>query len=167
MMKYLSSKILVALSLAAGAIPIAAQTCQTREEMPEQTRTAIESSAKQIFDQASRADVNAVKASASPSLQSGFNGVAAAINDNKDTFTGATPQLRTLFLLDTGTGQNTDGTFYCGVYGSKGTSSGGAQFSIPGLPDGKYAIAIQDFVGNKGPYALTTIFQDVSGWKLA
>ena len=28
-------------------------------------------------------------------------------------------------------------------------------------------MVIQDFVGNKGPYVLTTIFEDLSGWKIA
>jgi hypothetical protein len=42
-----------------------------------------------------------------------------------------------------------------------------AEFDLPGLPIGKYAISIQDFIGNKGPYSLTIIFQDMSGWKIA
>jgi hypothetical protein len=35
------------------------------------------------------------------------------------------------------------------------------------LPSGKYAVVIEDVTGSKGPYSLSTIFQDVGGWKLA
>src|SRR5258708_8030454 len=38
---------------------------------------------------------------------------------------------------------------------------------MPGLPAGKYGVVIQDVTGNKGHYALTTIFQGVGGWKSA
>ena len=154
------------LLLAAAGLPAWTQTCLGRDEMPEQSRTAVETAAQQAFDQAARGDINTLKSSAVPQLQSGFNGIAGAINDNKDAFSGAKPQLRTSFLLDSGPTPNPDGTFYCGVYGSKGVSSGGAQFAFPGAT-GKYAVVIQDFIGGKGPFVLTTIFQEVNGWKLA
>lgn len=152
-----------------ASFPAWSQTCQGRDEIQEPVRSAIDTAAQQAYDLASRGDVNSLKANSAPFLQSNFNGIIAAVNDNKDAFAGAKAQLRTLFLLDnTSAGQNSDGTFYCGVYGAKGVSSGGAQFSLPGLDAGKkYAVVIQDFVGNKGPYVLTTIFEDLGGWKIA
>lgn len=155
-----------ALFLAAG-LPVWGQGCQIRDEMNPQTRTGMEAAAQQSYQQASQGDVNGLRASAIPSLQSSFNGIAGAVNDNKAAFAGATPQLRTSFLLDTGPSANQEGTFYCGVFGANGLGANGAEFSIPGLPAGKYAVVIQDFIGGKGPYALTTIFQDMNGWKLA
>jgi hypothetical protein len=164
-MRHLTFKILAA-SLLAASIPAWSQTCQGHDEIPEQTRSAIESTAQQTYDQAARGDVNSLKANSIPMLQSNFNGIAAAINDNKDAFSGAKPQLRTDFLLDNAA--NSDGNFYCGVYGGKSGSSGNAQFSLPGLDAGKkYAVVIQDFMGNKGPYIFTTIFEDMGGWKIA
>jgi DNA-binding transcriptional regulator YdaS (Cro superfamily) len=164
-MRHLTFKILAA-SLLAASIPAWSQTCQGRDEIPEQVRSAIESAAQQTYDQAARGDVNSLKTNSIPMLQSNFNGIAAAINDNKDAFGGAKPQLRTDFLLDNAA--NSDGNFYCGVYGGKGGSSGNAQFSLPGLDAGKkYAVVIQDFMGNKGPYIFTTIFEDMGGWKIA
>ena len=128
----------------------------------------MEAAAQQVFDQSLRGDANTLKANAVPSLQSNFNGIAAAVADNKDAFAGAKSQLRASFLLDTGTAPSQDGAYYCGVYGTQGSSSGAAQFSLPGLDVGnKYAVVIQDFIGNKGPYALTSIFEDLGGWKLA
>jgi hypothetical protein len=168
-MRHFRFKILAASLVALASFPAWSQTCQTHDEIPAADRTAMETAAKQAYDAASRGDVNTLKTNSVPGLQSNFNGIAAAVNDNKDAFTGAKPQLRTSFLLDnTGAGANSDGTFFCGVYGGNGGSPGSAQFLLPGLDPGKkYAVVIQDFVGNKGPYVLTTIFEDLSGWKIA
>jgi hypothetical protein len=167
-MRHFTYKIL-ALSLLAASLPAWSQTCLGHDEIPAATRTAIETAAQQTYQQVASADVNTLKANSIPMLQSSFNGIAAAITDNKDAIAGAKPQLRTDFLLDnSGAGPNSDGTFYCGVYGANGGSSGSAQFSLPGLDPGKkYAVVIQDFIGNKGPYVFTTIFEDLGGWKIA
>ena len=150
------------------AVPfLSAQSCQTRDEIPDATRTAIENSAQQIFTQAASGDVNTLQANSIPMLQSNFSGIAGAVNDNKPAFAGAKPQLRTTFLLDTGANASPDGQFYCGIFGANGMSANGAEFVIPNLPVGKYAVVIQDFIGPKGPYALSTILQDMNGWKLA
>ena len=164
-MKHL--KILSFLLVLAATVAAWSQTCQTREEIPDQAKSAIETAAQQVFDQSSRGDVNSLRANAIPSLQSNFNGIAGAVSDNKPAFTGAKPQIRTSFLLDTGATPSQDGRFYCGIFGANGMAPNGAEFDIPGLPAGKYAIVIQDFQGAKGPYALSTIFQDMGGWKLA
>lgn len=149
------------------AAPARPQTCQTHDEIPPPAKTALESGAQQVFDQASRGDSNTMRLNAGPLLQAGFDGVAAAVNDNKPALAGARPQIRALFLLDTGPTPAADGRFYCGVFGASGLTGNSAEFDIPGLPAGKFGIAIQDFIGNKGPYSLTTIFQDAGGWKLA
>jgi len=167
-MRHFTFRILAATLLLAG-LPAWSQTCQTKDEIAAPDRTAIETAAKQAYDAASRGDINALKTVSVPSLQSNFNGIAAAVNDNKDAFVGATPQIRTSFLLDNTTAAaNSDGSFYCGVYGANGGGSGSAEFSLPGLDVGKrYSVVIQDMQGNKGPYVLTTIFEDLSGWKIA
>ncbi|HEX2329539.1 MAG TPA: hypothetical protein VHN74_12515 [Candidatus Angelobacter sp.] len=148
-------------------LPGIAQNCATREEIPDQTKTGLEAAARQTFDQASRGDVEGLRTNAIPSLQSNFNGIAGAVNDNKPALAGATPQLRAEFLLDTGPTPSQDGRFYCGVFGANGLPPNGAEFDIPGLPAGKYSVVIQDVMGSKGPYSLTTIYQDLNGWKLA
>jgi hypothetical protein len=164
-MRHLTFRLLAA-SLLAASLPAWAQTCQGHDEIDPQTRTAMETAAQQTYDQAARGDANSLKTNSVPSLQSNFNGIAAAITDNKEALAGAKPQLRTDFLLDNAA--NSDGNFYCGVYGANGGNSGSAQFSLPGLEAGKkYAVVIQDFVGNKGPYVFTTIFEDLGGWKIA
>jgi hypothetical protein len=160
-------KLFLALLIVAGSLPAWSQTCQVRDEIPSQAKTAIENSAQQIFEQASRGDVNTIRANTIASLQSNFNGIATAVADNKPAFAGSHAQIRSSFLLDTGANPSPDGRFYCGVFEASGMSASSAAFDIPGLPAGKYGIVIQDFIGNRGPYSLTTIFQDQNGWKLA
>lgn len=156
---------LLATLLAAG-LPAWAQSCQTREEMPEQARTALDNAAKQTFDQAARGDLNSLRTNSIPTLNFDSD-VASPVNDNKAALQGATSQIRTSFLLDTGPTPSPEGRFYCGVFGANGMASNGAEFDIPNLPAGKYGVVFQDFNGSKGPYVLSTIFQDVGGWKIA
>lgn len=151
--------------LLSAAVPVRAQSCQTRDEISPQVKTAIESAAQQVFLEASQDNANAIRANTIPSFS---NSIVGVVNDNKAAFAGAAaPQLRTSFLLDTGATPSPDGAFYCGVFGASGMSANGAEFVIPNLPAGKYGVVIQDFIGSKGPYALSTIFEDLNGWKLA
>src|SRR5690349_2696088 len=113
----LSVRIVSILIVAAATVPAWSQSCQLRDEIPDAVKSAIENTAQQVFDQASRGDVNSLKANAIPSLQSNFSGITGAVNDNKPAMEGAKPQLRTSFFLDTGANPSADGRFYCGVFG--------------------------------------------------
>jgi hypothetical protein len=166
-MKRLISNIFWAFLALAATVPAWSQGCQTREDIPGEAKASMENAAKQMFDKAAAGDVNGLRAIAIPSLQSNFGGIAAAVNDNKPALAGSHPELRTSFLLDTGAKPSEDGRFYCGVFGAGGLGANSAEFDLPGLPAGRYAIVIQDFIGSKGPYSLTVIFQDMAGWKLA
>jgi len=166
-MKQLTFKILTATLVLAGSFTAWAQTCQNKDEIPEPTRKTIETASQQAFDQTASGNVQGLQASSVPSLQSNFGGITGAVNDNKDAFAGAKPQLRSLYFLDTGTNPGPDGTFYCGVFGANGMNPNTAEFDLAGIAVGKYAITIQDFIGNKGPYVLSIIFQDLGGWKIA
>ncbi|HET9180613.1 MAG TPA: hypothetical protein VFP59_00650 [Candidatus Angelobacter sp.] len=148
-------------------LPAFAQSCQTRDEMAEQTRTALDNAAKQVFDHAVQGDVNSIRANLAPAYASAANDIASAVTGNKPAFQGTQAQIRTSFLLDTGATPSQQGAFYCGVFGTNGMAADGAEFAIPGISAGKYAIVIQDFIGPKGPYSFTTIFQEAGDWKLA
>jgi hypothetical protein len=149
-----------------ASVPLWAQSCQTRDEMPDQVRTALDSAAKQTFEQAVQGNLTALRTSSISTLNFDSD-VAAPVNGNKDALQGATSQIRTSFLLDTGQTASQQGTFYCGVFGANGMASNGAEFQIPNLPVGKYGVVFQDFIGPKGPYVLSTVFQDMGGWKVA
>lgn len=143
------------------------QSCQTRDEIPAAVRTALETAAQQAFDQASHGDIAALRAGATSALQASFGGVAAAVNDNKAALAGAATQIRAMFVLNTGANPSADGRYPCGAFTASGLSAGSAEFNLPGLATGKYAIVIQDVAGPKGPFAMTSVFEDLSGWKLA
>lgn len=166
-MKSLSQRILSVLIVLAASTAGWSQSCQNRDEIPDQAKTAIENAAQQTADQAVHQNVDALRASLAPSQQSNANAILSGVTDNKAALEGSRAQLRTAFLLDTGATPSPDGRFYCGVFGATGMAANGAEFDIPGLPAGKYAIVIEDLTGSKGPYAMTTIFQDAGGWKLA
>jgi hypothetical protein len=165
-MKQLCLTVLSAIALGTIATCARAQSCQTRDEIPRTVRTALESSAQQAFEQASLGNAEMMRANSVPSLMAGFDGIAGAVKDNHAARAGSRAQIRAVFLLDTGAKPSPEGRFFCGL-GAKGLAENGAEFVLPGLPVGKYGIVIQDVVGQKGPYALTSIFQDISGWKLA
>src|SRR5437762_360581 len=95
-------RVVLAFLTLAGAVSAYAQSCQLRDEIPDQVKLAVENSAQQIFEQASRGDVNTIKANTIAALQSNFNGIASAITDNKAAIAGAHTQLRNSFLLDIG-----------------------------------------------------------------
>ncbi|HEY6968791.1 MAG TPA: hypothetical protein VJA94_06295 [Candidatus Angelobacter sp.] len=166
-MKQLNLRFFSALIVTAAAVSAWSQTCQTRDDIPDQTRSAIENAAQQTVEQAIRGNESGLRASIAPSQQSNANGIVAGASDNKAALEGSRPQLRTSFLLDTGPSPSPDGRFFCGVFGASGMNANGAAFYLPGLEAGKYAVVIEDLVGSKGPYSLTTIFQDAGGWKLA
>ncbi len=166
-MKQSIRKTVLALAIAIAGSPAWSQTCQTADEIPKPVKTALEAAAQKTFEQASFGDVDAMHANIAPSAQASFAGMAAAVKDNKPVLVGTTPQLRISFLLDTGATPSPEGKFYCGVFGAAGATASAAEFDLPGLPAGKYGIVIEDLQGAKGPYALTTIFQDAGGWKLA
>jgi len=163
----LSVKILSACVILWAALPLKAQTCQTRDDISAQTRGAVEAGAQQAFDQSGRGDIAALQANSVDSLKSNFSSVAAAVTDNHNALAGAQAQVRAAFLLDTGDTPSADGQYLCGAFSATGPTAGSAEFVLPGLQAGRYAIVIQDVTGSQGPYVFTTIFQESGGWKLA
>jgi hypothetical protein len=147
-------------------VMVSAQTCQKLDEIPGEAKLALQNSAQRVFDQATRGDIDAMKANAIPSLQANFMAIAAAVHDNQAAMTSTRLQLRTIFLLDTGPKPDPDGRFFCGVFGANGLDRDYAVFDIPGIPSGRYGVVIEDIVGSQGRFALTVIFQDTNGWKL-
>ncbi len=166
-MKHLIQRTVLASVIALVSFPAWSQTCQTKDDVPDGVRRAVESASQQVFDQAGRSDMAGIRAGSMPSLQSGFADIAAAIKDHQTVFTGQRPPLRAMYVLSTGNDPKPSGSFYCGIYGTDDTTATNAEFNIPGLPQGRYAVTIQDVGGTDAPHALTMIFQEAGGWKLA
>src|ERR1700742_4430649 len=110
----LTFRLLTVSLILAGSFSAFAQTCQSKDEIPDPARNAIVAAAQQTFDQTASGDVNGLKGNSIPSLQSNFGGIATAVSDNKDAVQGTKAQLRGVYLLDTGASPGPDGVFYCG-----------------------------------------------------
>jgi len=89
-----------------------------------------------------------------------------AVNDNKDAFPGAKPQTAQPLPARYRNESRPRRYLLLRRLGANGMNPNTAEFDLADRCS-KYAITIQDFVGNKGPYALSIIFQDAGGWKIA
>ena len=143
----------------------AAQTCSSSAEMDEPTRSAMERTARQFFDYASKGDVFDLKQSASASLGSNFGNIEAVVIDQRSTYAGAQATVRAAYLLETsGATPMARAEFLCGVWGTPSW----AIFAINNLPPGRYGLVIQDVSTPKGKYVLTMVLkQEGAAWKLA
>ncbi|WP_263418561.1 protein kinase family protein [Terriglobus albidus] len=117
-------------------------------------------------------DQAGVQAATIPEFASNFSGIASAITTVSPKLAGKSAEVEQVYILDASSNtRNADGTFpnaefFCTLNGGKNAE---ADFSIPGLPPGRYAFAMVDFVGSS-PWTLSMLLrQDSSGspWKLA
>lgn len=148
------------------SLPAAAESCATTGDMDAGTRSAIEAAARQFYGYAAAGDAASLRMNAIPAISGSFTAIERAVADNRDAFAGASSSLHSMYLLDATGGPPTidRAVFLCGVY----NSANRLEFSIPNLPAGKYALAIMEANGQKGPYWLTLILQENMGrWQLA
>lgn len=146
-----------------------AQVCQTSSDMDSSTRSALETAAKRYFDMSAKDDSAGLKQNSIPSVAANFAGIENAIKENKPALTGGQATVRPVFLLTAdGTEPLARAEFLCGVFGRNGQTKDSAEFVLPNLPPGKYAVTILDVTGGKIPITLTFVLQDIgSEWKLA
>ena len=167
---------LLALVLVALPVFLAAQNAQVAQTKPTEScspvqdidagsRASIESTAQQLFRLAAAGNTSAMQQAAIPAVASSFQGIAFAVQRDKDKIAGGQPQIRNEWLLDAPGTQTYDrAEFFCGTYNSPQHTS----FAIPNLPPGHYAIAIQDVNGTRQPFVITYVLQQEGGqWKLA
>jgi hypothetical protein len=142
-----------------------AQTCASASEMDEATRSALERSARQFFDYASKGNVFDLKQSSIASLASNFGNIEAVVIDQKSIYAGVQPTVRASYLLEAaGAAPIPRAEFLCGVWATPSW----ATFAINNLPPGRYGLVIQDASTAKGKYALTMVLKQEGGaWKLA
>jgi len=142
-----------------------AQTCSSASEIEEATRSALERTARQFFDYASKGDVFDLKQSAIASLGSNFGNIEAVVIDQKSVYADAQSTVRASYLLEaSGAVPVARAEFMCGVWGTPSW----AVFVINNLPPGRYGLVIQGVSTSKGKYALTMVLKQEGGaWKLA
>jgi hypothetical protein len=141
------------------------ESCQTTQEMDGAARAAIDRAVNDFYSQAASGNAEAMRANAIPAVASGFDGIANAVQANRDKISGGQATLRTAFLLNApGAKPYERAEFYCGLFNSAQRTS----IIIPNLPPGTYALAIQDVAGSKQPYQISYVLQQLNGqWKLA
>ena len=160
------SSVLVVLLACAGFAY--GQTCYTASDMDEPTRAALESTAKRYFEMAARGDAAALKQNAIPSLASDFSGIETAVKDNQPDLTGAQVTPRPPFLLkNDGNAPQPRAEFLCGVFGANGQTANSAEFVIPNLAPGTYAMVTLDASGAKGRRTVSFVLQQLGAdWKV-
>ena len=153
------------LLLVLGGVAQAAESCSTAQEMDPASRSGIEAAAQQLFTAAATGNTAAMQQNSIPAIAGNFQGIANAVQGNKDKIAGGQAHLRSEWLLEApGTQAYERAEFFCGTFNSPQHTS----FVIPGLPPGRYAVAIQDVSGGKQPFSITYVLeQDGGQWKLA
>jgi len=166
MIRILRFSALLLLSLLTCVTPaLQAQTCSSGADLDAATKAAIDNTATQYLNMSKNGDVAGLKANAIPAITGDFGSIEQAVVTNKQYLAEGNATITGTYLLDASGAKAplARADFYCGIYNSPDRLS----FSIPNLPPGQYAIAIQK-VDGKDPITLTLILQNMGGaWKLA
>jgi hypothetical protein len=132
------------------------------------TRSAISNAGSRYFGMMVKGDAASLKQNAIASLASDFSNIETAVQDNQANFASVQAASRPPFELKAeGTAPLARAEFLCGVFGANGQTANSAEFVIPNLPPGNYAIVIEDLPTAKGPYSVTLVLQQQGAdWKL-
>lgn len=150
------------------AIPAFAQTCFTSDDMDAPTRSALQSAASRYFDMVVRGDAASLKQNSIPGVANDFSAIENTIKESQADIAGAHATPRPPFLLKAeGTAPLQRAEFLCGVFGATGQTANSAEFILPNLPPGSYAVVTLDVTTQKTPYTLSLVLQqDGTDWKV-
>lgn len=145
-----------------------AQTCLTADDMDKPTLGGLQDTAKRFFDMAARDDSASLRQNAIPGLAGDFSGVEAALKENQPSLVGAQATVRPPFLLKVESKTAVErAEFLCGVFGANGQTANSAEFIIPNIAPGNYAVEIVDASGGKEPRTITFVLEQMgTEWKL-
>lgn len=150
------------------ALPAFGISCTTQSQMAAQQRTILAQSAQMLAANVKSGNTEGVRAQTIPAVASNFGGIANTIQSINASIQRATLTVDLLYILDA-TDMKTaqEAQFFCGVAGSPLT----VEITIPGLPPGKYALAVLHATGVEHPQQLSMILQNdppnSAVWKLA
>lgn len=147
---------------------LSGQTCLTSDELDAATKSAIQNTANRFFQMISQGDTASLKQNAIPSLATNFGGLENAIKEAQPNLAGGSPAARLPFELKAeGTAPIPRAEFLCGIFNASGPTANSAEFVIPNLPPGNYAIEILDVNSSKVPYTVSFVLQQSgTDWKL-
>ncbi|MFZ0631102.1 MAG: hypothetical protein WA399_05155 [Acidobacteriaceae bacterium] len=162
------SKFLAGILLLGLAAPAFAVSCTTQSQMKPEQRTILAQSAQMLAANVKNGNAEGVRAQTIPAVASNFGGIANTIQTMNASIQRATLTVDLLYILDASdlkAPQDTE--FFCGAAGSPLT----VEVTIPGLPPGKYALAVVHATGVQHPQQLSMILQNdppnSAVWKLA
>jgi len=150
------------------AIPAFSQTCFTSDDMDVLTRAALQAAATRYFEMVARGDAASLKQNSIPSVANDFSAIENSIKESQADLAGAHAASRSPFLLKAeGTAPLPRAEFLCGVFDANGQTADSAEFIIPNLPPGSYAVITLDVTTQKAPYTLSLVLQQQgSDWKV-
>lgn len=158
--------LILAAALGGSIPPASGQACTTQSRATPDQRTATGAAAYRLAGAVQRGDAAAVRADTIPELSADFASTASLIQATAGGLAGDTLAVNQLYLLDASARSATDtadADFTCPL----GSSAAETDFSIAGLPPGKYAFLIVEATGPQ-PWVLSFLLQsEGAGWKMA
>lgn len=158
------------MAVLAAAAPLYAQTCITQSQMSPADRASLSATAHDMALKVWANDTAALRAATISQYAQDFSGIASSITSTASHLKGAQFAVDSVYILDASNLKpNADGSlpmaqFFC----SLNNSPSYANFSIPGLPTGRYALATVYATGIPAPWQMTFVLQQVqSRWLLA
>ena len=143
-----------------------AQGCTTQAKATPALRAEVGTAAFHLASAVQSADSGGVRSQSIPLLTGEFGGTASLIQNTAPELKGDTLTVTTLYLLDASTRPSNDAgdaEFTCPLTGSAAETD----FSIAGLPPGRYAFAMVEATGPQ-PFLLSFLLQaGAGGWKMA
>lgn len=162
------------LSLAAVALacisPVMGETCTTQSAMTATDRDALAAAAKTLAEKVVADDSAGLRTLTIAEYAKDFGAIQNLVTGTSAKTKGATPVVEQIYLLDASDlkknpdGSNGNAQFFCTL----NKSASEVDFSIPGLPAGKYAFAITEARGAAAPWRLSFLLQQVgTQWQMA
>jgi hypothetical protein len=152
------------------SLPVFAETCTTQSAMTATDRDALVAAAKSMADKVVANDPAGLRTLTIAEYAKDFGAIQNLVSGTSLKVKGATPVVEQVYLLDASElKKNPDGTngsaqFYCTL----NKSAAEVDFSVPGLPAGKYAFAIAETRGVSAPWRLSFLLQQAGGqWQMA
>ncbi len=163
----------LALALATAGLPLAgggsvhAQSCTTQAKMTPEQRSAVGEAAYRLATAVAKGDSVTVQAGAISVLANSFAVTANLIHATATSLGTDTLAVTQAYLLDASgrtASDTSDAEFSCPLAGSAAETD----FSIAGLPPGRYAFAMVEGTGAQ-PWLLAFLLQadTTGGWKMA
>src|ERR1700734_133351 len=142
-----------------------AVSCTTQAQMTEAERTTLVQSGHNLASAVQSGNASAVQALTIAKVKAQFDPIANTIEQTAPLLTGATITIDALYGLDASDLKSSaeDTQFFCGVPGSPLH----VDFTIPQLPQGRYALTLVHATGVQKPQQIAFLLQKNGDWQMA